>query len=202
MMTLLSAPASPYSRKVTMTAILKGLIDSINIEAIDTSVPANEALRARNPLQKIPVLVLADGTEIYDSRVICEYLDSLAPAPALLPASGMERFLVLRQAALADGIMDASILLVYEKRFRPEKLRSESWSARQQAKIDTALDILEAAPPTLAVTPDLGQVGLAAALGYLDFRQEGKWRAGRPRLVAWLDRFAAEVPAYGMTHPK
>lgn len=202
MMTLLSAPASPYSRKVTMTAILKGLIDSINIEAIDTSVPANEALRARNPLQKIPVLVLADGTEIYDSRVICEYLDSLAPAPALLPASGMERFLVLRQAALADGIMDASILLVYEKRFRPEELRSESWSARQQAKIDTALDILEAAPPTLAATPDLGQVGLAAALGYLDFRQEGKWRAGRPRLVAWLDRFAAEVPAYGMTHPK
>ena len=202
MMTLLSAPASPYSRKVTMTAILKGLIDSINIEAIDTSVPANEALRARNPLQKIPVLVLADGTEIYDSRVICEYLDSLAPAPALLPASGMERFLVLRQAALADGIMDASILLVYEKRFRPEELRSESWSARQQAKIDTALDILVAAPPTLAATPDLGQVGLAAALGYLDFRQEGKWRAGRPRLVAWLDRFAAEVPAYGMTHPK
>lgn len=201
MMTLLSAPASPFGRRVKMTAIMKGVIGDIAIEKIDTSQPVNPDLKSRNPLQKIPVLILADGTELYDSRVICEYLDSLAPEPALLPPGGRERFDVLRLGALSDGIMEAALLLVYEKRFRPPELRSASWAERQQSKIDSALDLLERSPPVWSERPDYGHLSLAAALGYLDFRHDGTWRAARPRLVAWLEHFAAEVPAYAATSP-
>mgnify|MGYP001394999778 CR=1 FL=1 len=201
MMLLYSAPASPFGRKVKMTARLKGLMDHITVEAIDTSRPDNPALRSRNPLQKIPVLILEDGTEFYDSRVICEYLDSLAPSPPLFPATGRERFDVLCRGALADGIMEAALLLVYEKRFRTEEQRSEVWTARQQSKIDAALDGLELDPPSRREAPDYAHVALAAALGYLDFRHEGRWRASRPKLLAWLERFDAEVPAFGETRP-
>lgn len=201
MMLLYSAPASPFGRKVKMTARLKGLMDRITVETIDTSRPDNPALRSRNPLQKIPVLILEDGTEFYDSRVICEYLDSLTPAPPLFPASGGERFDVLRRGALADGIMEAALLLVYEKRFRTEEQRSELWTARQQSKIDAALDGLELAPPDRRGEPDYAHLALAAALGYLDFRHDGRWRANRPKLLAWLERFDADVPAFGETRP-
>jgi glutathione S-transferase len=201
MMTLLSAPASPFGRRVKMTAILKGVIGRIAIEAVDTSQPLNSRLRSANPLQKIPVLILEDGSEIYDSRVICEYLDMLAPAPRLIPDGGMARIDTLRRSALADGIMEAAVLIVYETRFRPEPLRSATWTARQQSKIDTALDYLEATPPVWSGTPDLGHVSLAAALGYLDFRHGGAWRSERPRLVAWLNRFASDVTAFSATAP-
>lgn len=201
MMLLYSAPASPFGRKVKMTARLKGLMDRITVETIDTSRPDNPALRSKNPLQKIPVLILEDGTEFYDSRVICEYLDSLAPAPPLFPASGAERFDVLRRGALADGIMEAALLLVYEKRFRTEEQRSEVWTARQQSKIDAALDGLELNPPDRRGEPDYAHLALAAALGYLDFRHEGRWRANRPKLLAWLERLDADVPAFGETRP-
>lgn len=201
MMTLLSAPASPFGRRVKMTAILKGLIADIVIESVDTSQPENAALKSRNPLQKIPVLILEDGSELYDSRVICDYLDSLLPEPRLIPASGPERYRVLRLGALADGIMEAALLLVYEKRFRPEDLRSADWARRQQSKIETALDWLEASLPGWTAEPDYGDVSLAAALGYLDFRHEGRWRTGRPQLVAWLAAFERAVPAYAATAP-
>lgn len=201
MMLLYSAPASPFGRKVKMTARLKGLMDSITVETVDTSKPDNSALRAKNPLQKIPVLVAEDGTEYFDSRVICEYLDSLAPAPVLFPAAGVARFDVLRRGALADGIMEAALLLVYEKRFRTEEQRSELWTARQQSKIDAALDGLEQSPPVLRGAPDYAHLALAAALGYLDFRHDGRWRANRPKLLAWLEHFDANVPAFAETRP-
>ena len=135
------------------------------------------------------------------SRVLCEYLDSLSTAPPLLPPAGIDRATVLRGGALADGIMEAALLLVYEQRFRPADRRSDVWAARQQSKIDAALALLEAAPPAWSGNPDYAHVALAAALGYLDFRHEGRWRAAHPRLVAWLDRFAAEVPAFAATSP-
>lgn len=200
-MLLLSAPASPFGRKVKITARIKGLIDRISIETVDTSRTDNHALRAKNPLQKIPVLILDDGAELYDSRVICEYLDSLAPSPMLFPPSGRERFDVLKRGAMADGIMEAALLLVYEKRFRTEAQRSPVWSDRQQAKIDAALDLLEAQTPQLSVTPDYADVALASALGYLDFRHEGRWRQNRPALVRWLENFAARVAAFDETRP-
>jgi glutathione S-transferase len=98
-------------------------------------------------------------------------------------------------------MLDAALLLVYEKRYRPEDKWVESWMQRQQAKIDTSLDWLEKAPPTWSDHPDYGHITLACALGYLDFRHGGQWRARHPGLVAWLDKFASAVPAFDETRP-
>lgn len=200
MMKLLSAPASPFGRKAKMTALIKGLAARLAIETVDT-LQANPRLAAENPLSKIPVLILDDGTQLYDSRVVCEYLDSLAATPRLIPAAGLDRFRCLTRAALADGLMEAAVLIVYEGRFRPEDKRVPSWLARQQAKIDGGLDHLEASLPAWGGEPDYADVALACALGYLDFRLGGSWRPGRPRLVAWLDAFAGSVPAFDATRP-
>jgi glutathione S-transferase len=202
MMKLLSHPFSPYGRKVKMTLAMKGLKDKVEVVAVDTNIPANPEITVANPLAKIPALVLESGECIYDSAVICEYLDSLTPSPQLFPKSGSERWKTLRLAALADGILDAALLLVYEKRFRPEEKWHEPWTDRQRTKIDRSLDFLEPNPPAWGASPDYGHVTLAAALGYLDIRHEGKWRAGHPNLVAWLDRFAKAVPSFDETRPK
>lgn len=201
MMQLLSALASPYGRKVKITAALKGVADQIESKSVDTLPLVNEELRRENPLSKIPVLILEDGTQIFDSHVICEYLDSLRPDPRLFPAAGPERFRTLTLAALADGILDAALLLVYEKRYRPEDKWVDTWMQRQQLKIDTALEWLERAPPEMGPHPDYGHVTLACALGYLDFRHGGVWRAAHPKLVAWLDAFDKAVPAFAETRP-
>jgi glutathione S-transferase len=200
-MKLLSSPLSPYGRKVKIAAHMKGLMNRLTIEAADANNPNNEALRSVNPLAKIPALVLADGTTLYDSHVICEYLDSLAPTPRLFPAAGAERFNTLTLGALGDGVLDAALLLVYEKRFRPEDKWVQDWIDRQQTKIDAALRHLEKNPPLWGKSPDYGHVTIASALGYLDFRHEGKWRAKCPKLVKWLDQFAAAVPAFAETKP-
>jgi glutathione S-transferase len=201
MMKLLSNPLSPYGRKVKITAKMKCVADQIQIENTDTNVPSNPALEKENPLAKIPVLILDDGAQLYDSHVICEYLDSLKPSPRLFPSAGAERFNTLTLGALGDGILDAALLLVYEKRFRPEDKWVQSWMDRQQAKIDGALDRLEKNPPDWGAHPDYGHLTIACALGYLDFRHAGIWRPTHPRLVAWLDRFAAAVPAFAETKP-
>lgn len=199
MMKLLSAPASPFGRKVKMAAAVKGLSAEISVETVDTSPPENPAFDGRNPLKKIPVLILDDGTTLYDSRVIVEYLDSLTAMPLLIPPSGTARFDVLRRAALADGLMEAALLVVYESRFRPEDRRSDAWLARQQAKITTALKAFEDACGQLSDAPDAADIGLAAALGYLDLRHEGLWRTYHPRLVRWLDGYADRVPSFAAT---
>ncbi|HRD76862.1 MAG TPA: glutathione S-transferase [Hyphomicrobiaceae bacterium] len=199
-MKLLSSPLSPYGRKVKMTALMKGVMGDIELVPADTNKGDN-TLNAQNPLGKIPCLIPAGGSAIYDSHVICEYLDSLKPAPALFPKSGTERWKTLTMGALGDGILDAALLLVYEKRFRPETMLVQAWVDRQQAKIDRALGQLEKAPPAYGNSPDYGHVTIAAALGYLDFRHEGKWRKSHPKLVAWLDGFAKVVPAFGETKP-
>lgn len=200
-MKLYSAPASPYARKVRLTALIKGLANQLEIRAADTNPGHNAEIVAQNPLSKIPVLVLDDGTSIYDSHVICEYLDSRAAAPVLFPGEGPARWRTLTLGALADGIMDAALLLVYEKRFRPEDKWHPEWVARQQAKIDAALDHLNATPPVWQRQPDYGHLALACALGYLDFRHEGKWRQGRQRLVGWLDKYSIDVPQFAETAP-
>ena len=201
MMKLLSSPMSPYGRKVKIALAMKGLKKEVEVVTVDTNIPNNPEIKP-NPLAKIPALVLNDGMSIYDSHVICEYLDGLAPSPVLFPKAGTERFRTLTLGALGDGILDAALLLVYEKRFRPEEKWHAPWQERQQGKIDGALDHLEQAPPAWSASPDYGHLTLACALGYLDFRHEGKWRAGRPKLVAWLDKFAAAVPAFEETRPK
>lgn len=200
-MKLLSSPASPFGRKVKIVAAMKGLESRIDVEKVETVGPDSERLRKENPLGKIPVLILADGTQLFDSHVICEYLDSLAPSPRLFPASGAERFNTLTLGALGDGLIEATLMLVYEKRFRPADKWVQAWIDRQQAKIDEALAHLEANPPTWGAghQPDYGHVTIACALGYLDLRLDGQWRAGHPRLVAWLDAFAGAIPAFAAT---
>jgi glutathione S-transferase len=201
MMKFYSNPLSPYVRKVRITAAMKGVQNQLEVVAIDTNPPDNPAINRVNPLAKIPALVV-DGTALYDSPVICEYLDSLAPSPVLFPKSGLDRFKTLTLGGLGDGILDAALLLVYEKRFRPEDKWHAPWQQRQQAKIDLAVDSLERNPPRWSASPDYGHLTVACALGYLDFRHEGKWRPQHPKMVAWLDEFAKAVPAFEETRPK
>jgi glutathione S-transferase len=202
MMKLLSNPLSPYGRKVKIAMAMKGLGDKIEVVRVDTNIPDNPDINRANPLAKIPALVVDGNTAIFDSHVICEYLDSLAPTPVLFPKGGVERIKTLTLGALSDGILDAALLLVYEKRFRPEEKWHAPWTERQQSKIDRSLDYLEKAPPALGASPDYGHLTLACALGYLDFRHEGKWRAGHPMLVEWLNDFAEAVPAFEATRPQ
>ena len=201
MMRLLSAPASPFGRKVQIVARLKGLMDQITVEPTDTRGPHNATLAAANPLSKIPALVLADGTVLYDSKVICEYLDTLSPSPVLFPHPGLARFTMLTRAALADGIMEAALLQVYERRFRPEAIWSPDWVARQQVKIDAGLADLEAHQSTWPATPDYSHIAVACALGYLDLRSGRGWRDTHPALSAWVDRFATTIPVFNETTP-
>jgi glutathione S-transferase len=202
MMQLRSSPLSPYGRKVKIAIALKGLEDRIDVVQVDTNPLDNPEITRVNPLGKIPSLVIDGDTAIYDSHVICEYLDSLAPAPVLFPKGGVERVRTLTLGGLGDGILDAALLLVYEKRYRPEEKWHAPWQQRQQVKIDRALDVLERNPPVWKDSPDYGHLTLASALGYLDFRHEGKWRPGHPALVAWLDVFAKAVPVFEATQPK
>ncbi len=195
------AYTSPFVRKVRIVAAMKGLDDRVAFLDPEQDKIRNEALRAANPLQKVPAARLDDGTLIFDSHVICEYFDTLAPAPRLFPAAGAERFKTLTLAALADGMMDAAILVVYEGRFRPEEKWHQPWLDKQQEKVDKAVDYLEANVPDWASLPDYGHASLACALGFLDLRQGGRWRTGHPRLAAWLARFAAAVPSFAATAP-
>lgn len=200
MLKLMSSPLSPYGRKVKMTAMMKGVWDRIELVKADSNA-GDDALNAANPLGKIPCLITESGDAIYDSHVICEYFDSLTPSPVMFPKSGLERWRTLTMGAMADGMLDAALLLVYEGRFRPENMRVQGWVDRQQAKIDRSLAQLEAAPPVWGASPDYGHMTVACALGYLDFRHEGKWRAGHPKMLAWLDKFAATVPGFEATRP-
>jgi glutathione S-transferase len=151
----------------------------------------------QNPLGKIPALALEDGSSLYDSRVIAEYLDHLAGGDKLFPADPARRFAALRLQALGDGINDAALLIRYENASRRGALRYEALVELQQGKIDRALAALEAAPPLGAV--DIGHIALATALGYLDLRFEGAWRVGHPGLVFWLDDFATNTPSFEAT---
>lgn len=198
MLILRSSPPSPFGRKVKIAAGILGLTDKIKIEMTDTNDPS-DSIRKQNPLGKIPTLILEDGSALFDSTVIIEYLDAIAGGGKIIPREGAARWDALRLHAIGDGIMDASILLVYEKRFRPEEHWVAKWTGYQSEKIARTLDVLEAAPPAISGIPNVGHIALACALGYLDLRFEGKWRAEYPKLVAWLDGFAAQVPAFEKT---
>jgi len=133
--------------------------------------------------------------------VILDYLDHRAGGGRIVPRDAGARFAALRLQALADGLMDASVLLVYEGRFRPAERHEPKWIDHQSGKVARTLAALEAMPPEQSTPPDVGQIALACALGYRDFRFEGTWRRDHPRLVAWLNRFAARVPAFAATAP-
>jgi glutathione S-transferase len=197
MLTLRTSPASPFGRKVKLSASLLGLTDRIEIVEADTTNPA-DSLRQQNPLGKIPTLILENGETLYDSRVIVEYLDYLAGGGRVIP-TGWDRFVALRQQALADGIMDAALLQVYEGRFRPADRHEPKWVEHQIGKVQRGLDHAEAHLSTPEPNLHIGHIALACALGYLDLRMGGGWRESHPGLVGWLGDFEARVPAYGRT---
>jgi glutathione S-transferase len=197
MLVLRSSPPSPFGRKVKIAAALLGLSDRITVENADTNDP-NDKLRTQNPLGKIPTLILENGETLYDSRVIVEYLDVLAGGGRMIPAPPA-RFEALRQQALADGLMDAALLQVYEGRWRPEERRDQRWLDHQGEKVERALRYAEKNMSTPPWAFHVGHVALACALGYLDLRFGGRWRDGHPKLAAWLEDFEKRVPAFAKT---
>jgi glutathione S-transferase len=199
MLVLRSSDASPFGRKVKIAAHLLGLYDRIEVVATDTSDPSDE-IRQQNPLGKIPALILEDGTVLYDSRVIVEYLDHLAGGGRIISADPAERYPALVMQALADGILDAALLQVYEKRWRDEPMRSERWLSHQADKVTRGLDALAGAD--LSGEIHIGHIAVACLFGYLDLRFAGSWRDAHPGLSAWLDDFAKRVPAFAATAPK
>jgi glutathione S-transferase len=192
MMKLHWSPRSPYVRKVMIVAHELGLADRIEtVRTVVGGTTPHADLMRDNPLGKIPTLVLEDGTAVYDSPVICEYLDSLHSGPKLFPA-WPERLTALRRLALGDGMLDIALAWVGE-RFRPVDKQSEPHKALWEAKVRACIDGLEieaGALETGALT--IGHIGIGVALSYLDFRfGDVRWRDGHPRLAAWHETFTA-----------
>ncbi len=189
MMKLRHSKPSPYVRKVLATAIETGLRDRIDVVptdpwATDTDLPAD------NPLGKVPALTLEDGAVLFDSPVICEYLDGLHDGPKLFPPAGPARWRALRLLALGDGISDAGVSRILDSR-RPQEQQSAAWQERQRLAIARACDALEADAESLDGPVTIGTLAVACALGYLDLRWDrDKWRDGRPRLAAWFETYS------------
>jgi glutathione S-transferase len=204
MMILRSSPSSPFARKIRIALALLGFDSETKIEQADTT-SVNDNLRKQNPLGKIPALIAEDGVVYYDSRVILDYLDTHAGGGKIIPPDATARLAAERLQALCDGILDASILTIYESRWRKAESHEPKWLEHQAGKVARGLAALEAAPPALDITPgtlpNIGQIALACTLGYRDFRFGGSWRSEQPRLVAWLDNFASRVPAFAATKP-
>jgi glutathione S-transferase len=197
-MKLHHSPASPYVRKVMACAIARGLDDRIETVATNPHVSPSELL-ADNPLSKVPALVAEDGTAIYDSPVICEYLDTLGNAPALFPPTGTPaRLRAQIMHATADGILDAAVARRLQMA-HPQDDGRRAFDARQKAAVERALDVLEAAPPKGLA--DIGAIAAACALGYLDFRfPHEPWRETHPRLAAWFTE-VSKLPPLARTVP-
>ena len=199
-MKLHGSTTSPFARKVMIVAAECGVSD--RIQPVPRRVSAHAPDRdyaALNPLMKIPALERDDGSILYDSIVICEVLDAMGRSHVFPPA-GEARWDALRRHALADGILEAAVLIRNETSMRPEALRWQAWIDGQQAKIDQGLDAAERDVPRVAAF-DIGQIGIVCALGYLDFRFPSQpWRPGRPALAAWLEAVSAR-PSVRETAP-
>lgn len=201
-MRLFHSPTSPFVRKVTVLLHEAGLADRVELVPAGGNPLAPGSLPlAWNPLGKIPTLERDDGPALYDSRVICRYLDALAGAGLYPGAPRLWEALTLE--ATADGMMEAAVLMAYEARLRPEELRHAPWVEAQWTKVARALDAIEARwMAHLAGPLDMGQIAVGCALGYLDFRQAARdWRVGRPALAAWEAGFAAR-PSMLATRPR
>lgn len=192
-MILRTSPPSPFGRKVKIAAAEIGMLDRLEVITADTG-DVTDPLRQQNPLGKIPVLITDDGESYYDSRVIVDYLDHLSGGK-LIPA-GEARFPVLRLQALADGLMDANILLIYEGRWRDQSKHEQKWIEHQQGKVARTLAYLESIADSFTAKVDAGTISLACALGHMDLRFDGAWRKDHPKLVTFVEKFAAAVPSF------
>ena len=193
-MKLLYSPASPYVRKVMVVAHETGLTD--RIELVPSAVAptlVNPDVAAENPLVKVPTLVIEGGQSLFDSRVITEYLDTLHGGARLFPADGPARWTALRRQAMADGLLDAALLIRYEHILRPEPQRWQAWTDGQFRKVRQALASLAAEDFGAELT--VGEIAAGCALGYLDFRYGNEpWRPGHPKLEAWYAKVAKLAP--------
>ncbi len=198
-MQLFYSPTSPYARKCRVVARERGLMAELEEIACNPMEDPPE-LQSKNPLGKIPALILDDGTAIFDSPVIAEYLDGLGSAPALIPAAGASRFKVLVAAALAQGMTDAAFNITMEGR-RPAEQQSPEVVARWRAAILRSLDVLADHIKALPGDLTMGHIASGAALGYLDLRHgDLNWRDGRDGLAAWYAEFSAR-PSMQETDP-
>lgn len=191
MTTLFYAPASPYSAKVIMAAAL-GKID-IDVQTISTS-DEPDSLLAMNPLGKIPTLVLDDGTAVFDSRAIMQELDRMS-GKMIFPKPAAKRRTAELMEAAADGLCDALITQIYERRMRPDEKVHQPWLDYQARKVERALDWFEANPTRIGKLPHGGQIALYAALGYADLRfPDLNWGRGRSKLRRFTTRFEESAP--------
>jgi len=194
------SPRSPFVRKVMIVAHERGLVDRITcVRTVAATSKPHAELMQDNPLSKIPTLVLDDDAVIYDSPVICEYLDALDGAPKLFPKEPKARLEALRRQALGDGFLDLLVLLRDERmRAQPSEAHKLSAAVRKAA----ILKNLEADAPALASAPlGIGHISIGCALSYLDFRYADEdWRKDHPRLASWHAAFAAR-PSVKATEP-
>jgi glutathione S-transferase len=198
MPTILYSPASPYSAKVRMAAAHA----AIACEAVVVDTNADPALlTGNNPLGKIPVLVPDDEPAVYDSRAISQYLNRKS-GNALFPRNAAKRTEAERLEALADGIADCLLAIVYERRFRPEEKIHQPWVDRQWSKVERALDHLVANTPKLPSKIDAGHIALRATLGYMTLRFGGKWEKGRSKLTRWAKKFDEKFPELAQLTPR
>ena len=187
------SPRSPYVRKVMVFAHETGLADALDkVRSVVAMSKANPDVMRDNPLGKIPTLVLADGLILFDSSVICEYLDSLHHGAKLFPASGRDRWKALRWHALGDGMLD-TLILWRNERDKPVARQTPEWLTVFDLKIRNSLEVIEREAAELAATPfGIGHIGVACALGYLDFRfPDLAWRTHRPAATQWFESMAA-----------
>jgi len=190
-MKLYGSKTSPYVRKVRVQAMERGYWDQLEFLELGTMPTAPNA-DIVNPLKKVPALVIDDGTVLFDSRVICEYLDGVLGGGAAFPAAGDARWTALRFQALGDGLLDAALLSRYEAALRPEKFRWADWIAGQTIKIDGALADMNTHAASFAERVDIGTITTGCSLGYLDFRFPDKgWRDAHPALAEWYAAFSA-----------
>jgi glutathione S-transferase len=201
-MKLYISSASPFARKVRLVAHEAGLASRVEeVPTVVSPVKPNADLAKANPLMKLPTLVTDDGMALFDSPVICEYLDSLNAGRKLFPAAGPVRWAALRQQAVADGILDAAIGVRYQTALAPKELQWTQWQDGQRAKWKQALDFLEADAKALEGEPTIGSLAVAATLAWLDFRfGADDWRIGRPMLAAWFAGFS-QRPSMQATLP-
>lgn len=201
-MKLYYTPTSPYVRKVMVMAHECGLASHLETLTLRPSpIQVSPELSMQNPLSKIPVLVTDEGLSLYDSPVICEYLDSLHRNRKMIPEAGAERWITLRTQALCDGILEAAIQVFYEKLHRPQELQWQEWLRGQGDKARQGLDQLEAECPGFSRDIELGQIAAAVTIGWLEFRDVlGDIRSTRPCLFSWYETFR-QRPSMRHTEP-
>lgn len=201
MLKVFYSPASPFVRKVLVTAHETGQFDKVEkLPSAAHPINRDMTIVARNPLGKVPTALAADGTALFDSRVICEYLDAQSTGTKVFPAAGPQRWAALVQQSLGDGLIDAALLARYETVVRPPEMQWKPWRDGQIAKIDSVLDQIEALAPQLGDAVTIGTITLGCALAYLDFRfPDHGWRDGRSNAAQWFKLFG-ERPSMAATY--